>query len=109
MAKLKFYLDESVNVAVANGLRRRGIAAITAKEAGNLGLSDEQQLKFAGSNGFVIVSHDADFLAIAMDTTHKGIAYAHLQKYGIGDLVRRLKFLWEIADQKDMLNHVEFL
>lgn len=109
MAKLKFYLDESVHVAVANGLRRRGIAAVTAKEAGNLGLSDEEQLKFAGNNGFVIVSHDADFLAIAMDAAHIGIAYAHLQKYRIGDLIRRLKLLWEIADQKDMLNHVEFL
>jgi len=109
VAKLKFYLDESVNVAVANGLRRRGIDVVSAKEAENLGLSDDEQLTYAGNNDFVIVTHDADFLCIAMDSAHEGIAYSHLQKYGVGDLIRRLKLLWEIADQEDMLNHVEFL
>jgi len=31
------------------------------------------------------------------------------QKYSIGDLIRRLRLLWDIAEQKDMANHVEFL
>ncbi len=43
MVKLSFYLDESVHIAVANGLKRRGVDAISAKDAGNLGLSDEEQ------------------------------------------------------------------
>lgn len=109
MAKLKFYLDESVNIALVNGLRRRGVDVVSAKEAGNLGLSDEEQLAYAGDNGYVIVTHDADFLSMAMDSVHKGIAYAHKQKYTIGELIRQLKLLWEIAEQKDMANHVEFL
>jgi hypothetical protein len=109
VAKLKFYLDESVSVAVANGLSRRGITVVSAKEAGNLGLSDEEQLTYAGNNDFVIVTHDADFLCIAMDSAHKGIAYSHLQKHGVVNMTRRLKLLWEIADQEDMLNDVEFL
>jgi len=109
LGKLKFYLDESVNVVVASGLRRRGIEVETAVESGNLGLPDDAQLAYAVNNDLVIVTHDADFLTIAMDTSHKGIVYAHLQKYRIGDLIRRLKLLWEIVERDDMLNHVEFL
>ena len=109
MAKLKFYLNESVNIAVANGLIRRDVEAISVKDIGNLGLSDEEQLTYAIKNNFVIVTHDADFLSMAMNFKHKGIVYIHQQKYGIGDLIRRLKLLWEIAELEDMLNHIEFL
>ena len=109
MAKIRFYLDESVHVAVAYGLKRRGVDAISAKDAGNLGLSDEEQLKYAIKNDFVIVTHDADFLSLAMDHEHKGIAFVHQHKYTIGELIRNLKLLWDIVEQKDMENHVEFL
>lgn len=109
MGKLKFYLDESVAVTVASGLRRRGIEVETAAESGNLGLSDEDQLAYAVKNDLVIVTHDADFLSIAINFQHKGIVYAHLQKYSIGDLIRRLRLLWEIVEKDGMFNHVEFL
>ncbi len=91
MAKLRFYLDESVNIAVVDGLRRRGIDVISAKDAGNLGLSDEEQIKYTKANNFVVVTHDADFLSLAMYTEHKGIVFVHQQKYSIGDLIRNLK------------------
>ncbi len=109
MSKLILYLDESVNVAVAEGLRRRGVDVIAAKDVGNLGLSDEDQLKYAIKNNFVIVTHDADFLSLAKSYEHKGIAFVHQEKYSIGDLIRNLKLLWDMAEQKDMKNHVEFL
>jgi len=109
VAKLLLYLDESVNVVVADGLRRRGVDVTSAKDAGNLGLSDEDQLKYAAKNKFVIVTHDADFLSLAEDFEHKGIVFVHQQKYSIGDLIRNLKLLWDVVEQKDMKNHVEFL
>ncbi|MBI5408066.1 MAG: DUF5615 family PIN-like protein [Nitrospirae bacterium] len=65
MAKIIFYTNESVSVAAAEGLNRRDIKAITAKDAGNLGLSDEKQLEYASQNGLVIVTHDDDFLSLA--------------------------------------------
>ncbi|MBI5205498.1 MAG: DUF5615 family PIN-like protein [Nitrospirae bacterium] len=102
-------MDESVDVTIANGLIRRDVEVLTAKDAGNLGLSDKEQLDYAGKNNFVIVTHDADFLSLALDSEHKGIAYSHQQKYSAGDLIRRLKLLWEVAERKDMINHVEFL
>ncbi len=72
MAKPGFYLDESVHVAVASGLVRRGINAISAKDAGNLGLSDKEQINYAAKNDLVIVTHDADFLSSARECEHKG-------------------------------------
>lgn len=41
---VEIYTDESVPVAVATGLNRRGIKATSARDAGNLELSDEEQL-----------------------------------------------------------------
>ena len=109
MVKLSFYLDESVHIAVANGLKRRGVDAISAKNAGNLGLSDEEQIKYTAKNNLVIVTHDTDFLSLAKEREHKRIVFVHQKKYSIGDLIRNLKLLWDVAEQKNMKNHVEFL
>jgi predicted nuclease of predicted toxin-antitoxin system len=109
LAKIKFYLDESVNVAVAAGLKRRGVYVITARDSGVLGLTDIEQLTYATKNGFVIVTHDDDFLSIASRKNHAGIVYVHQQKYSIGDLIRHLKLLWDIVNAEEMKNHIEFL
>ncbi|MCK6468165.1 MAG: DUF5615 family PIN-like protein [Candidatus Brocadia sinica] len=108
MAKLAFYTNESVNVAVAEGLKRRGVKVVSARDVGNLGFSDKEQLDYATRKNFVIVTHDDDFLSMAMKFEHKGIVYVHQQKYSVGGLIRGLKLLWDIAEQKDMANHVEF-
>jgi len=42
---IRIYTNESANVAIAEGLRRRGVNAISAKDVGNLGLTDEDQYK----------------------------------------------------------------
>lgn len=109
MAKIRFYLDESVNVAVIAGLRRRGVYVISARDSGTLGFSDIEQLEYAAKNDFVIVTHDDDFLSIALKKTHSGIVYAHQQKYPIGDFIRHLKLFWDIIDAEEMKNHIEFL
>jgi len=57
VAKLVFYTNESVNVAVAEGLKRRGVKVVSARDAGNLGLSDKEQLDYARRNNSVIVTH----------------------------------------------------
>ncbi len=74
-----------------------------------MGLSDEEQLEYAKQKGLVIVTCDDDFLSLAETFEHAGIVYIHQQKYSIGDLIRNLKLLWDIVEQKDMNNHVEFL
>lgn len=58
----KLYLDEDVHEDLAIALRLRGYSIKTTKEAGNKGFSDRDQLKFATSEGRVIISFNiADF------------------------------------------------
>ena len=109
MDKIKFYLDESINVALSTGLKRRGVEVVTARDANNLGLTDVEQLDYAFKNDFVIVTHDDDFLSFTINKEHAGIVYVHQQKYSVGDLIRNLKLLWDIASPDQMKSHIEFL
>ena len=109
MADLVFYTNESVSVAVSEWLKRRGVKALSARDVGNLGLSDEEPLAYASKNNLVTVTHDDGFLSMAMEFEHGGIAYVHQEKYTVGDLIRKLKLLWETTQSENMVNHVEFL
>ena len=58
---LRFHLDEHIDSAIADGLRRRGIDVTTTAEAGLRGAGDEAHVAFALSEGRVVVTNDADF------------------------------------------------
>jgi predicted nuclease of predicted toxin-antitoxin system len=111
---MRLYTNESVPVAIAEGLKRRGVDVVSARDAGNLGLTDEQQLAYAHAQNMVLFTHDDDFLKIAHDLAaagqqHSGIIYVHPQKLGIGQSIRRLKVIIELLTEDDLLNHIEFL
>ena len=48
---IAIYLDEDVAVLVGELLSRRGFRALTARDAGRLGKSDDEQLAFAAERG----------------------------------------------------------
>ena len=111
---MRLYTNESVPVAVAEGLKRRGVEALSARDVGNLGLTDEQQLAYAQALNMVLFTHDDDFLKIAHERLeggqpHGGIIYVHQQKLGLGEMIRRLKVLTELLTEDDFHNHIEFL
>ena len=62
MGKIRIYTNESVNVVIAEGLKRRGVDALSARDARNLGLTDEEQLIYASEERATIFTHDTDFL-----------------------------------------------
>jgi predicted nuclease of predicted toxin-antitoxin system len=114
MGKIRVYTNESVNVIIAEGLKRRGVDAFCARDTGKLGLTDEAQLVYAASEKAAIFTHDTDFIQIAarwMDEgkTHHGIIYCHQKSYPIGECVRRLRMLTSVLTSKEMVNHIEFL
>ncbi|HKZ50650.1 MAG TPA: DUF5615 family PIN-like protein, partial [Dehalococcoidia bacterium] len=51
-------LDENVDVEVAVRLRLDGYDVLTARDAGMLGRSDEEQLEFAASQRRALFTHD---------------------------------------------------
>jgi predicted nuclease of predicted toxin-antitoxin system len=114
MGEIRIYSDESVDVAIAQGLQRRGVEAFSARDREKLGLTDEEQLIFASQEQAAIFTHDTDFLRIAAGwgeegRTHKGVIYCHIATYGIGECIRNLKILATVLTSEDMINHIEFL
>jgi predicted nuclease of predicted toxin-antitoxin system len=110
LEKIQFHLDEQVELAIAEALRRRGIDVSTTPEAGLLGATDEEQLAFAISQERVIFTKDDDFLALHRRCLeHYGIAYCHQNSRSLGEIVRGLILIWEVLESSDMQNHIEFI
>lgn len=59
-AKIRFHLDENVDSAIADGLRRRNVEVTTSSDVGMIGASDEAHLEYAVREQRVIFTHDAD-------------------------------------------------
>ena len=114
MGKIRIYTNESVNVFITEGLKRRGVDALSARDTLNLGLSDEEQVIYASEEKVTIFTHDTDFIRITakwMDEgrTHHGVIYCHQKSYSIGECVRKLRMLTAVLTSEDMINHIEFL
>ena len=62
---LPVYMDVHVPVGVTEGLRRKGVDAFTAQDDAADRKSDEELLQRATELGRVLLTQDADFLAIA--------------------------------------------
>ena len=109
MEQIRFYLDEHIPSAVAEGLRRRGVDVLTVQKAGRTGLADSEQLSFALGEQRVTVTMDSDFLILASQgVLHSGIAYAS-STASIGEMIRAIMLLNDVLVPADMTNHVEFL
>lgn len=66
---IRLYLDEDVYEDIAVALRLRGYDVETTKEAGNKGLPDIEQLKYASSENRIILTFNiADFYKIHIDS-----------------------------------------
>ncbi len=111
MPKIRVYLDENISFAVSEGLKRRGIDAFSAKDANTLGFSDKQQLDFSISQKATLVTTDVDFLRMLQKNNieHYGIIYFEQEKYGVGDIIRKIEELVTILEPENFRNHIEFL
>lgn len=108
--RIRFHLDENVDPAIAEGLRRRGVDVTTTQQVGLLRASDEKQLEFALAEERTLVTHDEDFLALAKQgTEHLGIAYCHPELRSIGQIIAALMLIRDCMTPDEMKNHVEFL
>jgi Domain of unknown function (DUF5615) len=79
---VELYLGEDVSVLVAELLRSHGFDALTAREADQLGKSDEEQLAYAVSQSRAVLNHNrTDFEGLAQqyfatERMHYGIILA---------------------------------
>lgn len=109
MTALRFYLDENVQVVIAEQLRKRGIDVVTVRDLGMLGDEDMTHLKRTMEMGYVLCTHDTDYIDLAAaGITHTGIVFGQ-HSHSIGDWVNFLELLFTVYSADDMQNRVEYL
>jgi len=108
MAEVRFLLNEHIPKAVVRALRQQGIDAIIVAEIEAMGTSDEDLLDFALREGRVVVTYDKDFLRLASQRSHAGIAFS-ARRLTDRQLIRALRLLHGAVSAEEMTNHVEHL
>jgi len=110
------YLDEDTQSdALIAALRSRGINLVTTSEASMTKRADDDQLRFAASvERVIITSNIADFARLHAQWLkaglgHNSIILIHQQKWGAGELARRIIRLLTDPPDKDMRNRIEFI
>jgi predicted nuclease of predicted toxin-antitoxin system len=111
---VRLYLDEHVNGAVKDGLRRDGIDVLTAQEDGRTGYPDPELLLRATELGRVLVTFDQDYLALAARSQRSGerfcgVIFEHLEDVVVGKLIDDLKCVAYCLEQSEMENQIFYL
>jgi predicted nuclease of predicted toxin-antitoxin system len=110
---IRLYLDEDVHVLVADLLKARGFDAITARDAGQLQISDEEQLAYAISQERTLVTHNrTDFEELILDyfnteQTHYGVIYA--VRRSPQEIAQRLMVILNHVTADEMENQVRYI
>lgn len=107
---VRFYLDENMQLAIAEQLQRRGIEAVTVLGLGLLGDEDINHLERATAMNHVLCTHDADYIELAASgIEHTGIIFGQQEKHSIGDWVKFLELIHGVYSAEEMRNLVEYL
>jgi hypothetical protein len=110
---IELYLDEDVDVLVADLLRARGFAVITTREVGQLGNDDAAQLAYAVTEQKTFFTHNrADFEALAQSyfmagQRHHGIVIA--VRHDPYELVRRTLVILNQVTADEMENQLRYI
>jgi hypothetical protein len=109
-ARIRFYLDENLPIAIAEQLQRRGIEAATVRDLGLLGQSDVDHFALARQEGWVLCTHDADYLDLAQTgLEHAGLIFGQQHKHGVGHWVNFLELVHSVYSSEEMQNRIEYV
>jgi Arc/MetJ family transcription regulator len=113
VSPIALYLDEHVQLALAEALRARGVDILTTQEEKNIGLHDLDQLAFAAQDRRSLFSYDKRHFArihyewMSRKRQHAGIILS--DQLTVGLLLRRLMKLHFSLNTEDMINRLEYL
>lgn len=107
------YLDEDVNVLVADLLQARGFDVITTRDAGQLQATDAEQLAYAVSQARTLVTHNrTDFEELAQNyfdsgQMHYGVIFA--VRRSPQEIAQRLLAILNQVTSDEMENQVRYI
>jgi predicted nuclease of predicted toxin-antitoxin system len=110
---IELYLDEDVDVLVADLLRARGFQAIATQQAGQVGKNDVEQLAYAVSHQKTLLTHNRTHVeALAQQyfdagQTHYGIIIA--VRRSPYEIVRRLLTILNQVTADEMKNQLRYI
>lgn len=111
--EIAVYSDEDVDIRVAEILKAKGVRAITCRQAGMLGQSDEAQLAWATEHAMALLTHNrVDFEqlarnAIAAGTSHSGMFIAVKRPYH--EIARRMSILLNQVTADEISGNILYL
>ncbi len=110
---MRLYLDEHVPPVLRALLGEHGIDCLSTQAAGNLGLSDDEQLAFAGREQRTILTFDRkDFLQLAALWQETGRSHAGIllsREVLLPELLRRLRRFFRRHRETDLKNQIFWL
>ena len=107
------YLDEDVDILVAEILRSRGFDVLTTLDTRRLGSADSDQLEYAAGHGRALVTHNrVDFERLARRyfedaAPHSGIIVAVRRQHH--ELSMRLLRLLNQVSRDEMQNQIAYV
>ena len=110
---ISLYLDQDVDILLAQLLRARGFDVQTTLEAGKLGAPDHDQIGYAASTGRAFFTHnrvDAENLAAeyaAAGTSHHGIIIA--VRRPVYELRRRALILLDAVAADEIVDQIRYI
>ena len=110
---INLYLDEDVNVLVADIIKARGFEITTTRDEKQLQNSDEKQLNFAVNNKLTLVTHNRiDFENLVKDyyeqeKIHYGVIFA--VRHSPQEIARRLLIILNHVTTDEMINQVKYI
>jgi hypothetical protein len=113
----KLYLDDDVQVALAQLLRSRGVDALSSAEVGMLGRADEDHLRFATAQGRALLSYNFhDYLPLARQWYEGGqsrsgviLSFRQFSRAQLGEAVRLVLRLLAAIEADKLENTIRFL
>ncbi len=110
---IRLYLDEDVFKRVAFALRLRHFDVISVHEVGRRGLSDEEQLTYAASEGRTLFTYNTpDYLQLHLEWLERGQDHYGIivsDQLPIGETIRRLLNLLNRITADEMRNEIRWL
>jgi predicted nuclease of predicted toxin-antitoxin system len=110
---IRLYLDEDVNILIAELLRARGFDAITTRDAGQLNATDAEQFAFAISQARTLITHNrTDFEELVQAyfdsaQSHYGVIFA--VRRPPQEITRRLLVILNQVTADEMQNQVRYI